>query len=385
MVGSGKTHPVLVISNIPWDFVWQRHQTMAALWAREGNVVFCELPGIRRVRWADASRVLSRLQRLFFGESQRGERVGVPAHVEVLRPLILPATNALFCAFNRLQLRRLLARNARLREGVGLVITYSTSRTALNLLAAVPHRQLVYDCTDDWLAVEGIPRFLAEDERKLLSQADLTLVPSETLRDRKSAWARHCVRLPHGAFVERFACADRVAPTDGRLTLLYFGHLHRQHLDFELIGQIAVGRPYWRIILVGPVKTPHLFPANVQLVGQQVHDQLRVFAEQSDVLILPYVMNRYTAAVMPAKTYECLATGRPVVSAPLPGLVAELSEVFRFATGVVEWVSQIEQSILTDTAERRTRRRLLAQANSWDARFIELKRLLAKPVQRDEY
>ena len=61
----------LVISNIAWDFVWQRHQTMAALFARDGEVVFCEVPGIRRVGLRDAARVFARLRAL---SSRSGER-----------------------------------------------------------------------------------------------------------------------------------------------------------------------------------------------------------------------------------------------------------------------------------------------------------------------
>ena len=53
---TGSRPTTLVISNIAWDFVWQRHQTLASLFARDSEVVFLEVPGIRRVRLRDEKK-----------------------------------------------------------------------------------------------------------------------------------------------------------------------------------------------------------------------------------------------------------------------------------------------------------------------------------------
>ncbi len=225
------------------------------------NVIYCEIPSVRAVGWADVGRVLRRLRTL-----RRAAPANVPPRLRLLRPFVLPATNALFCAFNDWQMRRLVAREPVLRAGVSLLFNFSVARTALQLIACVPHRRLVFDCTDDFSAVRGVPGFLAADEKQLLQQADLTLAPGRRfLEHRRAPLARRCVRLPHGALVERFFLPPKPAPADGRLTLLYYGHLHRQHLDFTLLHAIADARPRWRIILVGPVVTPHAFPPNVEL------------------------------------------------------------------------------------------------------------------------
>lgn len=368
---TGGHPPLLVISNVAWDSIWQRHQTLAALFARERDVIFCEIPGVRAVGWADLGRIFRRLRAL------RGAApANLPPRLRLLRPFVLPATNALFCAFNGWQMRRLAARDPALAAGVDLIVDYSVARTALQLIARVKHRRLVFDCTDDLPAVRGVPAFFAADEKRLLQQADLTLVPSRVLEKRKAPLARRCVRLPHGALVGRFLLPPKPAPADGRLTLLYYGHLHRQHLDFAVLDAIARARPRWRLILVGPVVTPHAWPANVELPGRQPHEKLRDFAAQADVLLLPYVVNHYTQAVSPAKTYECLATARPVVAAPLPELVAELSGHLAFAIDAEAWVRAIEQVVATDTPDRQQARVGLAQANSWEARFEELRPLL---------
>ena len=363
----------LFISNIRWDFVWQRHQTMAALCARDYDVVFCEIPGVRGPGWRDLSRLWSWLK-------PHGRREGatepVPAGVRVVRPRMLPAIHPLLCRINAWLLDRWLAREPGLRAGVELIVNYSPARTALQLIGRVPHRQLVYDCTDDWLAVRGIPRFLPADEQQLLRQADLTLVPSLTLLARKQPGSRRCVQLPHGALVDRFLVAPRPPTQLDRLVLLYYGHLHRQHLDFALLEHIARERPGWRLLLVGPVKTPHVFPPNVMLTGQVQHEQLREYVAQADVILLPYVLNHYTEAVMPAKTYECLATGRLIVATALPELVAELPVELNYPQGPEDWVPVIERAAATDSAGARAARIALAQANTWESRYTRFTQLL---------
>ncbi|MES1166796.1 MAG: hypothetical protein ABUL68_02240, partial [Pseudomonadota bacterium] len=309
----------LVISNVAWDFVWQRHQTLASLFARDGEVMFCEIPGIRRVGVRDVTRVLARLRTLRRPAAGGEPR---PTGLRVVRPWVLPATNGFFHALNRRLLARFLAHEPELAAGVDLILDYSAARSALELIGRVPHRRLLYDCTDDWLAVQGIPACLPGDERALLARADLTLVPSRALAERKRPHARRLERVPHGALVERVLVEPRPRRAGEPLTLLYYGHLLAQHLDFAALDALARARPAWRIVLVGPVKTAHAFPPNVELPGQQPHPRLREFIATADALLLPYALNDYTRAVMPAKTYECLATGRPIFAAPLPELVA---------------------------------------------------------------
>jgi glycosyltransferase involved in cell wall biosynthesis len=365
----------LFISNVEWSFVWQRHQTLAVFFARDSEVAFCEVPGTRRLRLADAARVWRRL--LTLGQRNPVENLSLAAGVRIMRPFLLPATNRLFCAINARLLARFVRRDAVLTTGVDLIVNYSPSRSASQLLERVPHRRLVYDCTDNWLAVRGIPAFLPEDERALLARADLTLVPSRRLEELKQPFARRLVRLPHGALAERFLLELRRCEPNGPVRVLYYGHLHAQHLDFNLLDGLAHARPDWTIILVGPVKTPHAFPSNVRLAGQQPHEKLREFIAEADVLLLPYVLNDYTRAVLPAKIYECLATGRPIIATPLPELTKDFAGQLRFATDGPGFATAVEDVLANDTNKARMARVALAQANTWEQRYSHIRTLLA--------
>jgi hypothetical protein len=68
--------------------------------------------------------------------------------------------------------------------------------------------------------------------------------------------------------------------------------------------------------------------------------------------------------------------GKPVVTTPLPSLVA--SDDVRVAATPEAFVGAIENALTESTTPARAaRRRALAEANSWDARGLELRRLLS--------
>jgi glycosyltransferase involved in cell wall biosynthesis len=359
----------LFLSNISWDFVWQRHQTLASLFARDGQVVFCEFPGTRAPRFSDVPRLFRSLS------GRRRVSNSVPPNVVLLRPLILPATNRAFCRINEWLLDRWLAHQGSWRDGTELVVTYTQNRTALRLLDRVKHRRMVYECTDDWLKVRGIPEFLERDERQLLQRSDLTIVPSHRLEELKRPLARRLVRIPHGVLFERFAIGAPPRGDVGTPVLLYYGHVHRQHLDFELLEGIARRRRNWRIELVGPVKTPHRFPPNVCVSGQLPHERLKDAIAKAHVLVLPYAINAYTASVLPAKTYECLASGRPIVATPLPELVAGFADSIRLASDAPAFVDAVEAA-LAEAPERAEARIALARGNTWAERYSRIRQLL---------
>ena len=152
-------------------------------------------------------------------------------------------------------------------------------------------------------------------------------------------------------------------------------------MDFGAMERLAKARPQWRIILVGPIKDEHDWPVNVELPGQVSHENLKGWIEAADVLLLPYVINAYTEAVLPAKTYECLATGRPVVAAPLPELEAGFDDVMTFVKGESDWAKMVEAVVAGDTEDLRQKRRMRGEKNSWVQRYAELKALL---VEMDE-
>jgi glycosyltransferase involved in cell wall biosynthesis len=92
-------------------------------------------------------------------------------------------------------------------------------------------------------------------------------------------------------------------------------------LDASLVMALARAMPEATIVLLGPVDRDvrHLATwSNVRLPGAVPYDALPAEAARFDVCILPYVVDASTTSINPLKLKEYLATGKPVVSTPLP-------------------------------------------------------------------
>jgi glycosyltransferase involved in cell wall biosynthesis len=109
--------------------------------------------------------------------------------------------------------------------------------------------------------------------------------------------------------------------------------------------------------------------------GEVSHEKLPAALAGVDAFVLPYEINGLTAGISPAKTYECLATGRPVVASPLPAL-EELAGHVYLAGEPEDFVGVLRRLGDLETEERVRARIELARDNSWGARFGEIERAL---------
>jgi glycosyltransferase involved in cell wall biosynthesis len=115
--------------------------------------------------------------------------------------------------------------------------------------------------------------------------------------------------------------------------------------------------------------------SGVDYRGEVPHAQLPAALVGVDAFVLPYKVNELTRAIAPAKTYECLATGKPVVAAPLPAL-EELAGHVYLAGRPKDYVRVLRSLWELETEEKRRARIELARKNSWEARFREIEEAL---------
>src|SRR4030095_14405850 len=87
--------------------------------------------------------------------------------------------------------------------------------------------------------------------------------------------------------------------------------------------------------------------------------------------ILPFKRLPLTEATNPVKAYEILASGKPLVSVPIPEM-ASLAPLVRLASTVEEFESEIEAPLKDDSAEMVEQRRNFAKENTWEKRYEAL-------------
>ena len=220
----------------------------------------------------------------------------------------------------------------------------------------------VYDVTDDWrtarLSNRDRARVVAAEDT--LARTVRTVVCSEVLRDR---WVDRYGVTPaviHNG-VDTQAHAQATAHTlDGSAPhLMYVGTLHEDRLEIDLLIELAE-RGRGVVHLVGP---DHLglsarrqleSTKGIRFHGAVPYDQVPGLMASADVLICPHRVTEFTMSLDAIKSFEYLASGRPVVATPTSGFQAMVEPGLRVVdrSGFVDAVAQTVQQPATASAGR---------------------------------
>lgn len=372
---------IIIISPIDWDFLRQRHQIFAAFFAGQGNNVFYveNLNPTMKLNGISFGKISRRITKTVRNQPRQARELN---RISVITPALAPLLNPAARWINKIFFLRRLA--SRLRaSGVKnpVVWTYLATSEAVELIRLLRPAAVIYDCVYDAVRHPYSPGDIRDSEQDLLDRADLILTDNSLLYTRCSAVNPRTFLLTPGVDMKRFDNASM--PVEGlddipAPRLCFFGGIDSIRLDLELIRSIAVARPRWNIILYGPVvKTDisRLKLDNIFFKAAVAYEKLPSYLQQMDVLILPYKICPFTQSVFPAKTFECLASGRPIVATPLPELRAFDAGIIRTAPAG-RFVEAIEYTLQNDTGRLRQQRIRLARINSWDERFRALNDIL---------
>ncbi len=355
------------------DRSWVNCQQIACRLAADRDVLFVDSVGLRapKLRGPDLRRIVRRVR-----DAARGVRTA-PDGVRVLSPMARSG--------------RLLAWNLRvgLRAAViepAAVIAYLP--TWAPIVEMFPRARRIYHCVDAYAENPGVDRGRIESlEMRLLRSVDTVLVVSEPLRQRLAAIHPDVRLAPNVADVDRFAAGGPV-PDDvvgiPRPRLLYLGNLAGYKIDLPLLAEIARARSGWSILLVGPVGRgdPETDLAslsalpNVHILGERDRQAAPGYVGAADICLLPLREGASTRHSSPLKTWEYLASGRPIVATPIP-TVAELiaSSLVRGARGAPAWIRAIEASLGEGDSGAHARR-AEALKHGWAGRIQEIEALI---------
>jgi len=164
-------------------------------------------------------------------------------------------------------------------------------------------------------------------------------------------------------------------PSEGKI-LGYVGALH-QKVDLRCLELLAGHSSCWQVVLIGfndfRGESLDRFErlvsrSNVHYLGAMPWRRLSDYVRWFDVGLLPYCSTDVSSwCEIPAKLFEYLAAGLPVVEMALP-CTNSLNGVVQIAQTPEEFLSRTEKALETDTEADRSSRRELALANTWERR-----------------
>ena len=365
---------VVVLSSIDWDTAWQRHQIFAAQLAEAGReVFFVNNTGFRNPRLADLPRVWKRLV-----PSANNTTNTIPNGLRVFSPKILPPTFPSFRALNSsLFIPKLVAQlKAAGLKSNPIVIAYVATASTIGLIDALHPSAVIYDCASNFRGHPDAPADFAFHEAELLRRAGAVVCDSDFLYQQKKAEHPNVVQIHQGVSEEFFKAAP---PKPDFRRFCYYGTWVPE-LNHEFLAALA--NDGFDVTISGFMKgTPPPLPPSVHRLAPAPREQLVNRLENFDAILLPHRITPFMLGVIPAKIYECLAMGRPVIAAPLPSVVA-LKELVYIAESPQDWVRVARDLPKTETPALRAARIALAREHTHRREFERFQSVIADALRR---
>ncbi len=348
---------------IDWHFRHQRPQQLALALASTGRRVFYISPAL-------------------IDDERAGFEVEAISPTEQSFQIKLFAKGALSIYSNAPSLEIV----AQLRQSIGEVLAWADCKQLVSLIdhpfwhdiaSVLPNSRLVYDCMDHHEGFGNNSESLLQLEKRLLSEAELTITTSAWLNEAVASHAAQSAVIRNAGDYAHFSVApDRVyRDPEGRRVIGYYGAI-AEWMDLDLVEAIARQHPDCCLLLIGAdtvnAKARLSKLHNVTFTGEVPYGKLPHYLYGFDVCLLPFKVIPLTLATNPVKVYEYLSAGKPVVTVDLPemaefdGLVYVTAGKDAFLAAVYRVLSEPESDALIQ------RRKAFTQEQTWQHRAERL-------------
>lgn len=342
---NGHSKDIIYVSSIPWDFSWHRQQEMMMYMSEHGFKILFVEPCDKKHPF----------QRFFKQECKNVWR---------LRPCGFPyeRCSRLINIINGKMARTEIEKAARQLKFEKPILWLDRVH-GFDFEYFQKNSFVVYDLVDEILAFGRVrnDRMLLELENQVLKRADILLSSSQTLMERKikqSGREGKSLFLPNGVDCSRFSI-ETGKVTQQNPTIGFIGHISKRSINYNLVQSVAVARPDWTLLFVGPGTEEDKntlkegYPNIViqdPVSGTEVPRVIRDF----DIGMIPYNTEKADMDyVFPRKACEYLASGKPVISTGLRE-IAVLEPYVSIADDADSFVDQVERILRTNiTAEQR--------------------------------
>lgn len=347
---------VVCYSHLRWNFVYQRPQHLMSRFAKTGTVYFIEEP------LHDSDHDWLEVQEPAPGIFVLTPHFPAKMDHETIDNQQVGLLGEFFAG-----------------KDLGDHIAWFYTPMSLPLLDALPEPGvIVYDCMDELSNFDFAPANLKQMEKKLFEKADVVFTGGKKLFLSKKSQHSNIHPFPSSIDKAHFAQARQqtAVPSDQQAIpapcLGFFGVID-ERLDIALLKDLALLRPQWNIVLLGPVVKidPNSLPQlpNIHYLGQKDYAELPAYLAAWDVALIPFAISKSTEFISPTKTPEYLAGGTPVVSTPIHDVADPygILGIVYIANNAKEFVEGVEWALRASKDHKwlQTVDRFLAD-NSWD-------------------
>jgi len=268
-------------------------------------------------------------------------------------------------------------------------IVWAAIPTAADIVNSLGSKLLVYQVSDkydfneDSALDRDVIRYM---DARLKQRAAVVMYSGRKLYE--EAEIRHRYFLEQAVDYERFANLPPETPSEiaaiPRPVLGYIGGADWYTMDIPLIEHVARVRPDWHWVFIGlKSNSVQLSGPNIHFLGPKPYSELPRYYRHIDVCVLPWNQhNVFTGYGSAIKVKEYLATGKPVVIAPLyeylhtPGL-----KIYHSAD---EFIALVAEALDGDTPAERQLRQDAVRDCTWEVRAREVATLFRQLLEDQE-
>ncbi len=262
-----------------------------------------------------------------------------------------------------------------------ILFTDSDMFRSLHLKEYLSVEAFIYYSRDNLMTVPYWEKHGVRIEPIIIKKADVVVANSPHLAEMAKKHNVNSYYVGQGCDTEKYRAASfNDIPKDLKKIsgpiIGYVGLLTERRLDVEIIERIAIARPTWSVVLVGPQEESfkkcelHKYD-NVHFLGAKKPDELPAYVNGFDVCINPQIVNELTKGNYPRKIDEYLAAGKITVATYTPTM-----EVFRgycfLAEKPEDYITLIEKGLKENNTKRALKRSHFAASHSWENNALSI-------------
>ena len=227
---------------------------------------------------------------------------------------------------------------------------------ALRFSTHLRPQYVVYDCMDELGALKHAPQELKDLEASLIEKADVIFTNGNALYNAKKNLHNNIYSFPSSIDKKHFGSARNInfdVEAQKHIPhprLGFFGVID-ERFDIDLIEKVAIARPDWHFVIIGPVVKidPEILPKNhnIHYLGSKNYNELPEYIASWDIALIPFAISESTTFVSPTKTPEYLAAGKPVVSSAITDVIRPygIESLVHIYTSSDEFITQVTQEL----------------------------------------
>ena len=332
-------------------------------------------------------------------------------NIYFLRPLQLASPGIDFmipflASVDKFLMRRQIQRAVKqLKHEFDYAVVFLVHAQQYHFSAMIPQSRQCYEITDLYALPRGQDRLdeshqhtkrIRRREKKIISESEVVITSSKLIFDNCKLSHQNTQYLHNAADYRHFAksaTGELEIPVDirhfPRPILGFFGNINNL-IDYELLTKLATAFNNGSIVIIGGeqkitrVQSDTWFQKtktieNIHYLGFKDYDKLPAYLKGFDVCLMPFRLNDWMRHSAPNKTFQYLASGKPVVSTDFTE-ARNFKMVVSIAKTHAEFIELMRQALNDNSPEKKAARQQVAYENSTEKWAEKVMNILTKTL-----